>query len=274
MKNNGNYEGLRPFINDFLRRMIAEIEPSVIHETTLSLFSLETAGGRTGFQKLLQEIEITEEQFADQFLTPWRHLPLSQMQKVMNYWNLFIGRPRAVQMSIDRIHEYRALHWTIVNVYNLNMSGLSLFLSNYKELLEQEEPKDTYDHLTQMYIAPEYGLPFQQCRLCGRQDTDPRGRRFSNKLRFCHQGGCPSNPNSSAHDINCCYGQWHQIQKNFFARLKRTNQSPEKIRGCFLGFLESRYQENLKQKWDVRAKELKNKEWQMLYETSSHKVDL
>jgi hypothetical protein len=270
MKSNNSYEILRPFINDFLRRKIAEIEPPVIHETTLSLFSLEAEEKRTGFQKLLQEIGITEEQFADQFLTPWRHLPLPQMQKIMNYWNLFIGRPRAVQMSIERIHEYRALHWTIVNVYNINMPGLSLFLSNYIEQLEKEEPDETYDHLTQMYISPEYGLPFQQCSFCGGQDTDPRGRRFSKKLRFCHQGGCPSNPNSSAHDINCCYGQWHQIQKNFFARLKRTNQSSEKIKRCFLGFLENRYQENLKQKWDVRPKEPKKQEWQMLYEAGSH----
>lgn len=260
-----NFSYLRDCLTDFYRQKIQNCQAESIHKQALQdLIFIHPQGNMTPFKQLCAKLGLTEVQFAERFLNPWQELSTEDIQEVSKYWNWAHSPRKSLLMQISPIDEHKALHWTFINVFELNLPGLELFLPEYEIELKKHN-QGHMDLITQMYIAPPYSLPYKQCHYCGRLEKDSRQHEFGKRqLKYCHLSHCPSDPSSSLH-IQCCYGNWKRLKTNLQKKLKRANQDADKIKELFLEFCESRYLENLKVQSPVRFKTEKRQDWKLLF---------
>lgn len=268
MLSNANFVFLRPVVTDFLRETVAEFAAEKENQAAWQgLMRIPLGETASPFKQLLSELELSETSFAQQFLDPWKTLSPAQIEKILLHWNYAHGHRHLARLQLVPMAEYLALHWTFVNIYELKLQGLSLFLPNYAEILEHENP-ETQDLITTLYAAKEYSLPYRQCVRCGRLDQDERSVAFEPEgLRYCHLPSCKtSDSNPTSHDPNCCYGLWARVKDNLAERLKEDYPDQEKITRRFRKFCDKRYQENLKREWAVRPSKEKPPQWKLLFE--------
>lgn len=209
----------------------------------------KTHGRNRPLQQLCQSLELTELEFFQRFLEPWAALDPQQMQEVAKYWNMLYLPSHSLLMDLTPISQHRAIQWTMVNVFETHL--FEMFVPDYKEEFLSRKP----DIITRYFLAAEYSLPFKQCRYCGRLDSDPRGKLFTqNKLKLCHAEGCESNPNYNQHKEGCCFKSWQPKKTLLIDQCRDYENNLEKLERVFTSFFWDRYEENLKIQTPVRVK--------------------
>ncbi len=246
------YPYLRKVFEELLLSKGADFKTVLDFTNVLNTHSIQT---------LYDSLELKGIEFYTTFIEPWRNLTDEQLTQVVALWNAHLLTHRQWVMNITTSCDYRALQWTLVNVYETQL--FDVFLDDYESELSCKGPIEQLDWITHSFVAPIYSLPYKQCRFCGRLDTDPRGRAFGKRnLNFCHLTGCPSDPSPSSHPTGCCYGDWKRIKNNIRLQCKRTEQEPQKVIQAFIQFVKERYEHNVQvNKIMVRVQQEKPKKW-------------
>ncbi len=262
-----HYSFLRNTFEKFLIETTSSIQAEHAHAEGMRDYLFRRQGEeRSPYRQFLQSLGLTEEEFEVRFLSPWKDLTAEQVQEVIKYWNFIFSGRKKVLLGAMPINEHLALQWTLVNVVELNISGLELFRPDYEEVLAQESAHQK-DIITYMFVSPEHALPQRQCHFCGRLDKDPRGNVFGHKgLRFCHLENCPSGSNASNHEVHCCWATWRRLKMNFRTALDRCGPDKSRAKKIFQAFCERRYQENLQMQIPVRPAQEKRTEWKLVFE--------
>ncbi len=261
MKN--HYAFLRPALLSFVEEKLASFASIREHQGVFQDFvRIDKTLGCTPFKDLLRELNLSEPEFSQRFLNPWRELSSSQLTKVLKYVNWAHRFRFGQELTLKPLSELNALHWTIIQVYKLNLNGLTLFLHT-PDWIEHHREEPTTDVLTHLYQAEPFCLPHRQCYWCGRLDHDPRGKAFGHRgLSLCHQSQCLMHSvNLPDHPNDCCYRQWNALKDSLKQTLKNQKQSEDKMTQTFLAFCEKRFQQNLNQSYRPRPQQEKPPQW-------------
>jgi hypothetical protein len=209
---------------------------------------------------IIERLKVSTEAFYDQYLMQWSNLSEDDLRDVVHHWNLINAPDRKMVMTLQPTNDYIARDWTFVNVVELNL--FEAFEENWPNGLPDERPPNL-DWLTNRYGGLAYAMPYKQCRYCGRVETDPRGKAFGKQdLMYCHQRHCPTaDANPAAHAVDCCYGQWSRIKRNFLKRCHRAKENPEQVKSLFLAFCQARYESNLAMAVRVQTEKVKPTDW-------------
>jgi hypothetical protein len=207
---------------------------------------------------------LSPQELNDTFLAPWRRLNQEQISALARFWNLQLLLEKNMSLHAEAEYSHQALHWTLVNVVELNL--FDVFLPNAEAEFSADIPFDQWDWITRLFVSAEYAMPYHQCLYCGRLDNDPRGRAFGKKLIYCHVDGCPTASNASEHVEGCCYKAWAKKKEALQRQCQRANDNPNKVRTSFLSFCEKRYLENMALTIPVRPQKEKPPAWRHVYD--------
>jgi hypothetical protein len=157
-------------------------------------------------------------------------------------------------LSVIHTADHKALQWTFVNAYKLNL--FEMFTDEPLPLNKHEG-----DWIKQEFVGPEYSLSYKQCHYCGRLDADTRRSLFGKRLQFCHVDSCTSNPNPSEHGEGCVHGPW-KLKKAAFLKQYERLESKSSREKAFWEFLEERHKANMQQTRLVTVEKARPLGWQ------------
>ncbi len=204
------------------------------------------------------------------YIAPWEELTQEQALVVAKLWSHTQSIEKNLLMDIRVIRDFKALFWTMVNVYELRF--FELFVLDLET--ELNRPMENWDWITHLFVAPEYSLPYRQCFYCGRLEQDPRGHVFGKqKLFYCHLAECDtSDRNPSAHPAGCCFKAWERERQNLRDRCKRQSKEPQKVIQTFLDFCEYRYLANQSIQIPIQVQKEKPLEWTSIADKNAIQV--
>lgn len=184
--------------------------------------------------QLLETLKMSKEDFIERFINPYRNLSLTELLAVAKIQTELCNRELKLPLFFSirpLLEQYmNALEWTISNIADLG----------WFELGEE--------------VFLFYKVPYKQCHLCGKLDTDRQSPPKSfgeNHLLRCHAPGCFSEDKDTGnliHTDDCCAMKWDTERENLrisinriFDRKNKTavNREESAIK-VFLGFCDKR----------------------------------
>jgi len=156
---------------------------------------------------LLEEVGISEQEFYERFLKPYEGLSFEQIKnittiqtelshKYLKSSTHFISKPVLSQYM-------NAIEWTILNISDLHLEGLNV-----------EPDADDEDDIKTKYLKE----PYSQCRYCGRENKDPRGKPFGERgLSRCIT-------NNDDLENRQCSKEWERFTNNTRDKINAKNQ--------------------------------------------------
>ncbi|MDH4378384.1 MAG: hypothetical protein QE263_00550 [Vampirovibrionales bacterium] len=236
------------FLNEFLYEKVCEHQPPDESLALERVIFKEKGATRARYYSFIEELGLTETEFADTYIHPVKRLSSEQLGELVGYWNMSAGRSNGWLLTLNRRKLYDTLRWLLFRLHLAGVPHLDLYSVDLNDTSLSEFFEKARGRADLYVLGKEHGIPYKQCQYCGQLDKDPRGKEFG-KLKVCHEEKCIISKSDVAHhETRCCFRKLYnlrQLTRRHKKEWKKLENHSDDLKVAFFHYLNKRFEEIL-----------------------------